>query len=98
VTRATSPGVRLLEVHPTWSQCTVCDRYFTSDSAFTAHLDSEVSRTCHDPATVRSGDRRLVHDDEYGAWRWQTGETPPARRKAPPPPARTNQERPGHLR
>ena len=80
--------------HPTWSECVVCGAWFTSDSAFDAHMDSATSRTCHDPAAVEvAGRGRLVFDEVYGAWRWQAGDVPPARRQAPSPPARTSQER-----
>jgi hypothetical protein len=78
--------VTVLARHPTWSECPRCGRVFTADSGAAAHMTSGTSRTCRDPDKVREGGKRLVYDDVYGAWRWQTGDRPPARRTAPPRP------------
>jgi hypothetical protein len=78
-------ALAVLARHPTWCECPVCGELFTSDAAFTAQMTSQTSRTCRGPARVQEGNRRLVFDQAYGAWRWQTGDRPPPARRTPPP-------------
>jgi len=72
--------------HPTWSECPVCNRWFSSDAGFGAHMVSAVSRPCQDPAEITHGKKRLVPIavDGFEVWRWQHGDTPPVF-SAPPP-------------
>jgi hypothetical protein len=70
--------------HPTWAYCTVCGEWFTSDAGFDRHMTSDTSRTCKHPSTVTSGNSRMIYDEVYGAWRWQSGDTPPYRKPGPP--------------
>jgi hypothetical protein len=59
--------------HPNWCFCTSCGEWFTSDSAFDAHLGPipKVGRPkCKHPSKVRSGSHALVYDEARGAWHW----------------------------
>jgi hypothetical protein len=59
--------------HPSWSFCTSCDEWFTSDSAFDAHLGPipESGRPkCKHPSKVKSGSHRLIYDEARAAWHW----------------------------
>jgi hypothetical protein len=61
--------------YPNWSECASCGEWFTSDSAFDAHLGSIPKSgrpKCKAPASVRrrNGKARLVFNDAKGAWQW----------------------------
>jgi hypothetical protein len=69
--------------HPNWCFCVSCGEWFTSDSAFDAHLGPIPEKgppKCKHPSEVRkNGGRRLVFDEKRGAWRWQPSASQTAR-------------------
>jgi hypothetical protein len=65
--------------HPNWCYCVSCTQWFTSDSAFDAHLGPipEKGRPeCKLPQDVRKGKEHLTYDPERQAWRWAGRENP----------------------
>jgi hypothetical protein len=64
--------LRIAIRHPNWSFCVPCGEWFTSDSAFDAHLGPipKVGRPkCKAPASARHGGKPLVYDEAKGAWK-----------------------------
>ena len=61
------------DAHRNWSECTACGRWFTTDSAFDAHIGSVPKKgrpICKDPARVHRGTDRLRYDPVYEVWHW----------------------------
>jgi hypothetical protein len=59
--------------HPSWCYCTSCSEWFTSDSAFDAHLGPipKVGRPkCKHPSEVKKGKQALIYDEARSAWCW----------------------------